>query len=132
LLDGVEDEPFAATFVGRSRPAPGAAQSSLLVERRRVVGRGMRDDIVVHNLADEASYCRIEVRAVADFADVRHLRAGTLRPCEVHASVISGGLEFVAKRPGGRRSVRLRAGGEPHLTPGSMQWEAIVPPRGSW
>jgi glycogen debranching enzyme len=134
LLDAVEDEPFAATFVGRCAPTRGStsSESTLLVERRRVVGQGMRDDICVHNLADEASYCRLEVRAAADFADVRDVRDGTVRALDVATSVIAGGLELTVKRSGGRRGVRVMAGGTPKLSAGVVVWEVIVPARAKW
>jgi glycogen debranching enzyme len=132
LLDAVEDEPFAATFVGQCRPARGSGESTLLIERRRVVGRGMHDEIVVHNLSDEASYCRLEVRAAADFADLVDVRTGAERRGEVHPSVLPSGLAFAVKRSGARRSVRVLGGGAPRIEPGSMVWEVIVPSRASW
>jgi hypothetical protein len=38
-LATMEAEPFATTFVARARPRPGRADSTLLVLRRRYVGR---------------------------------------------------------------------------------------------
>ena len=40
-----------------ARRRPGT-DSTLLVERRRYLGRGMREDLVVRNLAEEATYCK--------------------------------------------------------------------------
>src|SRR6516225_1229629 len=59
-LNGNEPEPLAATavdpfsgvFVLRGRPADGKADSELLLFRRRYVGRGMREDLEIHNCSD--------------------------------------------------------------------------------
>ncbi len=45
----VPGQPFFATFVGRSHPRPGRAESTVLVTRTRYVGDGMREDIAVQN-----------------------------------------------------------------------------------
>src|ERR1700761_1252187 len=44
--------PYAAPFGGRGRPRPGRADSDLMVERRRYVGRGMREDLFVRNFGE--------------------------------------------------------------------------------
>src|SRR4029453_3219973 len=51
LLARMAREPFATTFVARARPQAGRADSTLLVLRHRYVGDGMREDLVLRNLA---------------------------------------------------------------------------------
>ena len=63
-------DPYSATFVARTRPRPGRADSNLMVERRRYVGRGMREDLVVRNFGEEPAYCAVELVYGADFADL--------------------------------------------------------------
>src|SRR5258708_7086857 len=63
-------DPYSATFVARTRPRPGRADSNLMVERRRYVGRGMREDLVVRNFSEEPAYCAVELAYGADFADL--------------------------------------------------------------
>jgi hypothetical protein len=41
-----------------------------MVERRRYVGRGMREDLVVRNFSEEPAYCAVELAYGADFADL--------------------------------------------------------------
>src|SRR6202035_4639936 len=50
-------DPYSATFVARTRPQLGRADSNLMVERRRYVGRGMREDLLVRNFSEEAASC---------------------------------------------------------------------------
>src|SRR5437588_11582160 len=49
-------DPFSATFVLRTRPRPGRADSPLLLFRHRDVGRGMRGHIRIRRYGDRASY----------------------------------------------------------------------------
>src|SRR5580658_4818479 len=60
-LTAVTDDPFTATFVSRCLPAPGRADSTLMVFRSRSVGQGMLEEITVRNFADEATTCTVEV-----------------------------------------------------------------------
>ena len=60
-LAAVTDDPFSATFVSRCLPAPGRADSTLMVFRSRYVGQGMREDLTIRNFADEAALCTVEV-----------------------------------------------------------------------
>jgi glycogen debranching enzyme len=69
-------DPFSGSFVLRDRPVGGQADSSLLVERRRYVGRGMREDVIVRNYGVEPSYCELEVFLGADFADLFDVKDG--------------------------------------------------------
>src|SRR2546423_7276105 len=63
-------DPFSATFVLRSRPRPGLADSALVVMRRRHVVRGMREDITIWNYGEEPAYCSLELHVDSDFADL--------------------------------------------------------------
>ena len=63
-------DPFSAAFVLRAAPQSGRADSHLVVFRNRFVGRGMREDVTVHNYGEEPAYCAIEVHYDCDFADL--------------------------------------------------------------
>ena len=71
----VPHEPFRAMFVGRARPRPGRADSTLLVQRERYVGVGLREDVQLENLSGEPVGCRVELAAEADFADLFEVKA---------------------------------------------------------
>ncbi len=61
-------DPYSATFVSRMPPL--GAQTQVLLERRRYVGDGMREDLRVRNLGGEPVTLRLTVRVGADFADL--------------------------------------------------------------
>ena len=132
-LDVVQDEPYSATFVARAAPHTGELDSTLLVERHRRVGEGMREEIVVRNLGEEAAYCALELRIEADFADVTEVRSGPARePFAPTRHAIDGGIELSSRAPGLRRGIRVSA---PEAVAGddsSLRFETIVPARREW
>jgi glycogen debranching enzyme len=129
----VEHDPFGATFIARGTPPSGQRDSTVLVERHRWIGRGLREDVVVRNLADEATYLQVELSVEADFADVSDVRAG-IPSAEAggNVEVVAGGLNVTRRRGGAARGVRLQFSGEPAVTPGRIRYEAIVAARGEW
>jgi glycogen debranching enzyme len=71
--------PFSAVFVSHLRPAPGRADSTVVVFRHRFIGRGMREDIVLENFGNEAQHCDITVSVAADFATIFDVKEGRVR-----------------------------------------------------
>jgi glycogen debranching enzyme len=131
------DEPFAATFIGRFRPREPQRDSTLVVERRRYVGQGLREDIVVRNLGTEATYVSVEVVVGSDFAAVRTVRTGRVQPPapgDLALDVVDGGLALSIGRSGRRRGVRIvpTPAADVDGEGGRVSWEAIVPPGGEW
>jgi glycogen debranching enzyme len=132
-LSAERTSPFSATFVLRSRPRSGQADSSLLVFRYRYVGRGMREDLVVYNYGEEAAYCSIELRFNADFADLFEVKEGRARSDgEVLLEAAGSEIVFGFRRGAVRKGVRVMVGGDPHLSANHASFEIIVPPRNRW
>ncbi|HEY3942177.1 MAG TPA: glycogen debranching N-terminal domain-containing protein [Acidimicrobiales bacterium] len=103
-------DPFSATFVTRTSPEPGKADSSLLVFRSRYVGQGMREDLVIHNYANEPAVCLVEIVADADFADLFAVKEGRVGPPEgefVRAAE-DGALTVSCQRGATHRGIQLR------------------------
>ncbi len=141
-LTAVSDDPFTATFVSRCMPAPGRADSTLVVLRARSVGRGMLEEITVRNFADEASTCTVEVCISTDFADlfaVKEGRAGTMpQTGEVAATVVedgAGGSPAIIhsyRRGGVTRGVVIGVRGATKLSPDIATFHVVIPARGEW
>jgi len=125
--------PFSATFVLRAQPPPGRADSTLLVFRHRYVGRGMREDVVIFNYAEEPAYCSVELDVHADFADLFRVKeVRTESAGEVTVETDRDHLLFSYRKGQVRKGVRV-ALSEPAATHGNLAtWEVIVPARGSW
>jgi glycogen debranching enzyme len=132
-LSAERTSPFGATFVMRSKPASGQADSALLVFRYRYVGRGMREDIVIHNFGEEATYCSLELTLNADFADLFEVKEGRGRADgEVLAERDDQDVVFRYRRGAVRKGVRVAIAGSPELSANVVCFELIVPARGQW
>jgi glycogen debranching enzyme len=141
--------------VARTRPAPGRADSTLMIFRSRYVGQGMREDIVIHNYGEEATICVLEGFIDGDFADLFAVKEGRAGPPEGEftRSVDANVLDISYRRGMVNRGVRLafresgeRTGpdspdGRPArrpsppaftLTESHIRVELVVPARGSW
>ena len=140
LLDGlpvepltvIPAEPYDALFVGRAAPRSGHPEGTVIVERHRMVGQGMREDLTLRNYGAEAAGIDLTLIVDADFADlftVKEHRAGQLPP--VGHRHVGGDLLYWIDRPGTDRGVRISAVGAV-ATPNTLTFRIVVPPRGSW
>ena len=126
-------DPYSATFVARTRPHKGRSDSNLMVERRRYVGRGMREDLVIRNFGEEPAYCAAEVVYGADFADlfaVKEDRVTGSGGREVSHS--DGSLLFGHKNGAHRRSLRISFSQPAVLDGTTARWEVIIESKGTW
>jgi glycogen debranching enzyme len=157
-LAAINSDPYSATFVARTVPSPGRADSTLMIFRTRYVGQGMREDIVIHNFGEEATVCVLEGFIDADFADlfaVKEGRAGSPEG-EFIRSVTANALDISYRRGTVNRGVRLqfsehREDPPPlsgnadhrarldglgpaalHLTENHVRVEVVVPAKGAW
>lgn len=138
-LAATVDEPFTGTFVGRVRPGapvgdPAVGEPSLVVVRRRFVGQGLREDLVVQNDADEAVYCDIEVEFAGDLAELETVRDGLAiaKATELEPDD-AGGLRLSTGRGARRRGVHVEfRGATPTVEAGRAHYETLVPARGTW
>ncbi len=127
-------EPFSARFVSRARPRPGKGDSTLLVFRDRHVGRGMREDLEVRNLGQEAAYCRVEITVEADFADVFQVKEGRSGPTDGELVIEhpANGVVFRYRRGTTRRATRVTFSQPVQAVEGTVAFEVIVPAHASW
>jgi glycogen debranching enzyme len=126
-------DPYSATFVARARSGPGRADPNLMVERRRYVGRGMREDLVIRNFSEEPAYCAVELVYGADFADVFAVKEARLTAVgERDVGQQDGSLVFAQKNGAHRRSLRISFSHPAVLDVNAARWEAIIPSKGTW
>lgn len=60
-------DPYAAVFLGRLPPPPGApADAAMLVVRHRYIGDGMREDIAIRSTARVPAVMAVRLAAEAD------------------------------------------------------------------
>jgi glycogen debranching enzyme len=127
------EDPFAATFVCRARPRNGRADATIMVRRRRWVGEGMREDVVLENLSGEAAGCVVTILVDADFADLFEVKedrvaAGTRRVTGQAGDAYQAEYRWM----GQSRGVRVTAQPRPEYLPGLISFQVVVPARGRW
>jgi glycogen debranching enzyme len=141
LIDGLpaeplatmETEPFATTFVARARPRAGRADSTLLVLRHRYVGDGMREDLVLRNLAAEPAAVSVSMLAGADFADLFEVKESRVQARGEHRlTADTGGLRFERRWGEDVRGVRVHADGWSASPDGTLTIDVVVPARAEW
>ncbi len=148
-LAAVTDDPFSATFVARNLPAPGRADSTLMVFRSRHVGQGMREELTLRNFSDEATACTVEILVDADFADLFAVKEGRVA-AGVNAGAVTTEVVRGRVRPGGTedeptpsvtytytrgavaRGVQMQASGAAVVAPGLITFDVVVQARGEW
>jgi glycogen debranching enzyme len=123
-------DPHRVTFVGR-------CGDTLVVERHRDVGDGLRDDVIVRNVGPEPAYVEVEVVVGADFAPPSEVRRGSPLPGEVE--VDASGASLVVAQRRGRLGVRVGLGAgdrtasaEADPDGGRLRAEAILPVGAGW
>ena len=126
-------EPFRGVFVSRARAASGPRDCPLVIFRTRYVGRGMREDIVVHNYADVAQRTTIQISFDADFADVFSVKEGRAGQHRARGAEVDGGL-VLRSANGTKRQSRLTATSEVRIDADDrrMLFEVDVPAQSEW
>jgi glycogen debranching enzyme len=128
------DEPFHATFVLRAAPPAGRADSTLLVRRDRYVGTGMREDIVVDNLAAEPAPVDLRLSVSADFADLFRVKEGRVvaeSAIEIDTDERQHLIELTYRTGGRSRGVQVRAA-DAVVEGQSLRCAVTVPGKGRW
>ncbi|HEU0237679.1 MAG TPA: glycogen debranching N-terminal domain-containing protein [Micromonosporaceae bacterium] len=121
-----------AEFLLRRAPAPGTADSTLLVvRRRRMVTAGMRETVSLHNLSPDDTEAHLTIEFDADFTDLFAVKAGHAvddrAPVETEPSAIVFRSE---SEPG--RWTRIAATAAPEVTVSGLSWRVRVPARTIW
>ncbi|HEX6681701.1 MAG TPA: glycogen debranching N-terminal domain-containing protein [Candidatus Limnocylindrales bacterium] len=129
-LSIVDGQGFTARFVLRRPPAPGQSDSTVLCVRRRFIGEGMKETITLANVGREATVVRVELHVAADFADLFAVKEGRVRHSD--ADTVATGINLMFSRGDGTRGLFVQATKDPQASPGSLSWEALIPPRQQW
>jgi glycogen debranching enzyme len=123
---------FEADFIGRAVSSDGRFDSPLVVEQKRHIGPGLRDDITIRNYSSESAICDVEVGIDADLADLFDVKGGRTRTAGVAGiKSLDGELHIEAEHNGERRGVAFRAAGA-HVREDALTFQISIPPRSQW
>lgn len=125
-------EPYRADFIGRAARTNGLADSHLLIERRRSVFGGVREEIIVRNFSRDTTRCSVSLTVNADFADIFEVKEGRARHKSVHLMRGSNGaLVLESERQGRHVLVTLDAPNA--LVDGDViSYDITIEPQGHW
>ncbi|GAB0106991.1 glycogen debranching N-terminal domain-containing protein [Nocardia sp. JMUB6875] len=138
-LDGQRPEPlsvlspeaFTARFILRRPPRAGAADSTVLIVRERLVADGLRETITVENLGRETTAVDLQLQVDADFLDLFAVKEG--RTGSTRAEVTVADVELLLNDRSDRaRGLAVSSSETPLVLPGSLSWRAVVPAGGKW
>ncbi|MDT7757734.1 MAG: hypothetical protein QOH27_3632 [Mycobacterium sp.] len=127
-------EPYRATFVGRTPPRQWLADSTMLVLRDRLVGDGMREDVILRNLGAEPVGATLSLAVDTDFADLFAVKEGRVQPPHgLAVDIGTASMAFTFAGPDYTRGVQITAAtGDPIVTPGRFTFRIVVPQRSQW
>jgi glycogen debranching enzyme len=131
-LTAQQAEPYSATFLCRVPPPAGLGDSTLLVERARYVGEGMREDLTIRNTGAQPVTCAVALAADADFADLFEVKDGRARPQAALSASGDSVLRFACHRGKRQHELLIDGGGRPTVTGRAMRWHAAIPAHGQW
>ena len=131
-LTAVVPEPFQAKFIGRAVRASEGADTPLVVERVRMVGTGLREDLIVRNFSRTAIECSMELTVGADFADLFEVKGGTIlhRWSGIRETTPTG-LRIESVWRDHQRGLDILAP-DAVVTEHVLRYEFTVPARGTW
>jgi len=128
------EDPFSAVHIGRRKPPPGAVDVPVAVIRHRYVGKGMREDVEIHNYGTGSAECEVEIVADVDFADLFAVKGGRPEPGRPRSATIQDRtLQFTIQGPEPKLRVSLAFDPPPdRLEPGLASWLIRLDKRSSW
>ncbi|MGW0395029.1 amylo-alpha-1,6-glucosidase, partial [Streptomyces sp. NPDC003042] len=123
-------DPYSTTFV--SRVPPRGSQTELLLERRRYVGEGMREDLHLRNLGSLPVSATLSLRIGADFADLFQVKESRVRSRgETSSTPEDSALSIAFHLGSAHRGVRIEAAGA-RAGPDRLDFQVELEPRGEW
>jgi glycogen debranching enzyme len=127
------EDPFSATHIGRCQPRRGVADTPFVVTRSRYVGRGMREDIEIHNYGAEPDEITVSILADVDFADLFAVKGGRPEPGRERSVTVREEAFHFVTREEPRLDVSVSFDRAPdRMEPGVASWRVAVGPGESW
>ena len=103
------------------------------IQRDRIVGGGVHEDLWVRNHSEVAQELSLELEVDSDFADIFELKLpDRVRVGSTSVEASDGGLTIWHERQGVRRGTRLTWSAPGRYTNGAIRFVIRLAPRGEW
>src|SRR5436190_2623399 len=143
LLTSGKVEYFSAAFYLRNPLAGGLAQDALSIERRRFVGEGMQETILIENRSMEPVEFEVGLEVASDFADIMSVKAHDFAlgdplhapalPSVVEAIFDPGRKQFLLEDPAERAIQTQVIVSDPGRADGTgVRFDVALEPRERW
>ncbi|WP_282779740.1 MULTISPECIES: glycogen debranching N-terminal domain-containing protein [unclassified Nocardia] len=130
-LSVLSPEAFTARFILRRPPRAGAADSTVLIVRERLLAEALHETITVENLGRETTAVDLQLHVDADFVDLFAVKEG--RTGHSRAEVLVADVELLLNDRSDRaRGVVVTSSETPAVLPGSLSWRVVVPAGSTW
>jgi glycogen debranching enzyme len=127
------DGPHGATFVSRSLRPKDDPSGSLLVVRRRHIGRGMREELSFRHHGPSVWPLTIELACDIDFADLFDVKLGVVSRVLPRTREFDGRrLVFRQRRGTTLRTIDVSFSQAPHWDGGAAVWRVELAPHEEW
>ena len=127
------DQPFSASFVGLLRPPPRAPEGTIAVFRRRFVGHGMVEKILLRNYDLRPRQASVTLQVQGDLADLFAVKEQRTSPAEqLRQELNSNRFTFSVIRAGLERSTHVTFSQAALVEPGQAEWNIELEARGEW
>ncbi|HKB29975.1 MAG TPA: glycogen debranching N-terminal domain-containing protein [Streptosporangiaceae bacterium] len=107
-------EPSSGRFILRRAPSPGAADSTLLAVRDRLIRDDLRETLTLTNLGAGPAAVTVTLAVDADFADVFAVKDGRAAASRAGTAAAGGGAAVTVSASGSELTLRPR-----HVDPGA-------------
>lgn len=131
-LSAMTPQPYRAVFVGRAGHVPGRADTTLIVERDRRVGVGLREDVTLRSFSPEPTRWRVEVLLEADFADIFEVKEGRIGAAADPMMRQSEGRLVLETVKNGDLQGLLVSAPNAVVARNLLAFDVLLPPRGTW
>jgi glycogen debranching enzyme len=106
--------------------------SHVSVTRRRAVGNGFHEEIVVENHDKEAMDLEVKLDAAADFADLFEVKDKLEKKGQIYSKLSNGTLTLGYQREGYKRETRITANQKGETRKDGITFRVHLQPRTTW
>jgi glycogen debranching enzyme len=128
-LAAAPNAPFEASFIGRGHPGPSEADAGILVFRRRSIGNGLQERIVVRNYGLDPANVVVELGCDSDFAGLFEVKEDRVRPRRRPPRHMTGPGVLAIVDAGGTQTTISVADDAAVVAAGLVTWRFELAPR---
>ncbi len=131
-LAGFTVEPYLGVFLSRAAVRAGQIEPTVVIERRRRIGDGMQEELIVHNYGREPAGVTVTIELASDLADLFEVKLGRVQT-QRDVTVETSATQWRAAGRCGHvdEALSVQATGAA-ISNEAISYRAVVPAHGTW